>query len=85
MNGAAVFGLRRSFTLAGPESLVMSLWPVHDAATALLMGHFYTSLKKGVGRGEALREAQLALKADSRYADPQYWAAFILGGNANPL
>ena len=85
MNGAAVFGLRRAFTLAGAERLVMSLWPVHDDATALLMGDFYKGLKAGKGCGDALRDAQLKLMGDPRYSAPQYWAAFILGGDAGPI
>jgi CHAT domain-containing protein/tetratricopeptide (TPR) repeat protein len=85
MNGAAVFGLRRAFTLAGAESLVMSLWPVHDAATADLMNKFYAELALGRSRGEALRTAQLSLMGDLRYAHPSYWGAFILGGCSDAI
>src|SRR5262249_60838536 len=52
-----VYGLRRSFCLAGAESLVMSLWPVSDYVTREMMTAYYTGLKKGLGRGEALRQA----------------------------
>src|SRR5262249_54397473 len=56
--GEGVFGLRRAFVLAGAETLVMSPWPVSDYVTRETMTAFYTALKKGLGHGEALRQAQ---------------------------
>jgi CHAT domain-containing protein len=51
------------------RSLVLSLWQVDDAATALLMARFYENLlgkREGLeaplGRAEALREAQQWLR-----------------------
>jgi CHAT domain-containing protein len=35
----------------------MSLWPVSDYITRETMTAFYTGLKHGLGRGEALRQA----------------------------
>ena len=70
--GEGVFGLRRAFVLAGAKTLVMSLWKVLDEPTRELMEAFYTRLLAGQGRAEALREAQLAMKA--KYPDPFYWA-----------
>ncbi|HKV63443.1 MAG TPA: CHAT domain-containing tetratricopeptide repeat protein [Candidatus Acidoferrum sp.] len=79
-NGEGVYGLRRALFLAGTESLVMSLWPVSDYVTRELMIEYYAGLKRGVGRGEALRQAQLAmLKRKSRH-HPFYWASFIESG-----
>src|SRR5262249_49196544 len=59
--GEGVYGLRRAFTLAGTETLVMSLWPVSDYVTREMMTTYYTGLKNGLGRGEALRQAELAM------------------------
>ncbi|HEY3770384.1 MAG TPA: CHAT domain-containing protein, partial [Candidatus Angelobacter sp.] len=59
--GEGVFGLRRAFVLAGAESLVMSLWPVSDYTTREMITAYYTGLKNGRGRGEALRQAELAM------------------------
>ena len=79
-NGEGVYGLRRAFFLAGAESLVMSLWPVSDYMTREMMTAYYTGLKQGLGRGEALRQAQLTmLKRDGR-RHPFYWASFIQSG-----
>jgi tetratricopeptide (TPR) repeat protein len=81
--GEGVFGLRRSFVVAGAKTLVMSLWKVADQQTQELMIDFYQRLLAGVPRAEALRQAQLQLK--SRYPDPYYWGAFICQGEPTPL
>jgi CHAT domain-containing protein len=78
-----VFGLRRSFQLAGAGAVVMSLWKVPDAPTRELMRDFYRHLLAGVARAEALRRAQLDLR--SRYPDPCDWGAFVLQGDPGPL
>ena len=78
--GEGVYGLRRAFFLAGTESLVMSLWPVSDYVTRALMTDYYGGLKKGLGRGEALRQAQLAMLKHKGRQHPFYWASFIQSG-----
>jgi CHAT domain-containing protein len=79
-NAEGVFGLRRAFVLAGAETLVMSLWPVSDYVTRQTMTAFYSGLKKGLGRGEALRQAQLAILRSRGREHPFYWASFIESG-----
>jgi CHAT domain-containing protein len=81
--GEGVFGLRRAFVLAGAKTLVMSLWKVPDQQTQELMIDFYRRLLDGEPRDEALRQAQLALKA--RHSHPYYWGAFICQGEPGPL
>ncbi|HEY2012108.1 MAG TPA: CHAT domain-containing tetratricopeptide repeat protein, partial [Bryobacteraceae bacterium] len=80
-NSEGVYGLRRAFVLAGAETLVMSLWPVSDRITRELMTDFYTGLKSGLGRGEALREAQLTMLKRKDRQHPFYWASFIESGD----
>ncbi len=84
-NGEGIYGLRRSFFLAGAETLVMSLWPVSDYVTRETMTAYYTGLKAGLGRGEALRKAQLAMLARQTRRHPFYWASFIQAGDWTPL
>jgi CHAT domain-containing protein len=72
--------LRRAFFLAGAETLLMSLWPVSDRVTRETMTAFYTGLHDGLGRGEALRKAQLDMLKRKDRQHPFYWASFILGG-----
>jgi CHAT domain-containing protein len=79
--GEGVFGLRRAFTLAGAESLVMSLWPVSDQVTRELMVSFYSNLTQGMGRGEALRRAKLEMLRRPTRRHPFYWASFIQSGS----
>jgi CHAT domain-containing protein len=80
-NGEGVYGLRRAFFLAGSETLVMSLWPVSDYVTRELMTEYYGGLKKGLGRGEALRQAQLDMLKRKGRQHPFYWASFIQSGD----
>ena len=79
-NGEGVYGLRRSFVLAGAETQVMSLWKVRDDATRDLMIAYYGSLKRGMGRGDALRQVQLAMLGNPKRKHPYYWASFIHSG-----
>src|ERR1051326_790419 len=79
-NGEGVYGLRRAFFLAGTETLVMSLWPVSDRVTREIMTAYYTGLKQGLGRGEALRQAELAMLKRKDRQHPFYWASFIQSG-----
>ena len=78
--GEGVYGLRRAFTLAGTETLVMSLWPVSDYVTREMMTTYYTGLKNGLGRGEALRQAELSMLKRKGREHPFYWASFIQSG-----
>jgi CHAT domain-containing protein len=79
-NGEGVYGLRRAFVLAGAETLVMSLWPVSDEITREIMTSYYTGLRKGLGRGEALHQTQLAMLKRPGRQHPFYWAGFIQSG-----
>jgi CHAT domain-containing protein len=81
--GEGVFGLRRAFAVAGARTLVMSLWKVPDEQTQELMADFYQRILSGEGRAEALRQAQLALRA--KHPDPYFWGAFICQGDPSAL
>jgi CHAT domain-containing protein len=79
-NGEGVYGLRRSFQLAGAETLVMSMWPVSDYVTRELMTGYYKNLKQGLGRGQSLRQVQLQMLKRPNRRHPFYWASFIQSG-----
>jgi len=83
--GEGGYGLRRALTIAGAESMVMSLWQVDAAATRDLMSGYYRRLKTGKGRTEALRLMQLRLLRSDDYRPPYYWAAFIPSGQWGPI
>lgn len=78
-NGEGVFGLQRSFMLAGAENVLISLWKVDDDSTRDLMVRFYTHWSGGRPMHDALRAAQLE-QAASR-PDPAHWGGFILVGH----
>ncbi len=73
-----VFGLQRGFKKAGAGSLLMSLWPVSDEATSILMTQFYHNLMSGLSTHAALEAAKAHLRSISRFDSLEYWAAFIL-------
>ena len=66
----------------GAKAVLATLWPVADQSTASLMADMYRRRQGlGLSKIEALRQAQLALQAQTKYAHPYYWAPFILMGN----
>ena len=58
-DGEGVQSLSRAFTYAGVKSTVMSLWPVPDRETSVIMTQFYTNLKDGKSKDEALQLAKV--------------------------
>jgi len=81
--GEGVFGLRRSFVLAGADTLVMSLWKVPDQQTQELMEDFYSRILAGEPRAKALKNAQMSIR--SKHPHPFFWGAFICQGDPGPL
>jgi CHAT domain-containing protein len=79
--GDEVLGFTRAFLSAGVAGLLVSLWPVEDDATALLMTTMYGALARGMPAAQAMQRAQLAVLAQRGYDDPYFWAAFNLVGN----
>ncbi|MEP7306513.1 MAG: CHAT domain-containing tetratricopeptide repeat protein [Acidobacteriota bacterium] len=84
-DGEGVYGLRRAFVLAGAETVVMSLWPVSDSLARETMVAYYTGLRAGLGRGDALRQAKLAMLKRQGRQHPFYWASFIQSGEWGSL
>lgn len=79
--GDEILGFTRSFLSAGAASLMVSLWPVEDNSTELLMTTMYGELARGTPAALAMQRAQLAVLARPRYAEPYFWAAFNLVGD----
>ncbi|MCH9680488.1 MAG: CHAT domain-containing protein, partial [Deltaproteobacteria bacterium] len=83
--GEGVLGLRRALSVAGAETLLMSLWRISDDNAANLLGPYYQRLARGQGRGEALRARQLELLRSREFEHPHHWAQFIVLGETTPL
>jgi len=70
-----VYGLQRSFKMAGVHSLIMSLWQVPDKETTEFMTLFYKRYLKHSDLKKAFKETQQTMR--KRYG-PYYWGAFVL-------
>jgi CHAT domain-containing protein len=114
--GDELLGLQRAFLYAGAPAVICTLWEAADMVALLVMDRFYAGLIGGRAPAEALRDAQVAVRAMtgrdlmatidrwraadpgfvaalgelpeapeaaldlSIYADPLYWAPFMLIG-----
>jgi len=72
-----VYGLQRSFNMAGVQNLVMSLWKVPDTETAEFMTLLYKNIFAHQAIEAAFQNTQTIMK--NKYRDEPYkWAAWIL-------
>ena len=78
--GEGVMSLRRSFRIAGAQTVLASHWKVSDKATSQLMTGFIRRWRSGAPRAKAWREAPLSLLHSSEFQNPFFWAAFTLTG-----
>ena len=78
-NSEGVYGLRKAFSDAGAQNIIMSLWKVDDKVTQEFMSRFYEIwLNEKTTIRQAFNRTQLEIKA--KYPEPYYWGAFILVG-----
>jgi len=78
-NSEGVYGLRKAFSDAGAQNIIMSLWKVDDKVTQEFMTRFYQLwLNDQSTIREAFHKTQLEIKA--KYPQPYFWGAFILVG-----
>ena len=81
-----VFGLSRGFLAAGARRVIASQWAVDDESTAVLMGHLFRQIARQERLGQridyatALRDAKRAVRQQSKWSNPYFWAPFILIG-----
>jgi CHAT domain-containing protein len=61
-SGDDVLGLTRGLLASGARAAIVSLWPVNDVSTSLLMGEFYRRLHTGHPPRLALNLAQNYLR-----------------------
>jgi len=89
IGGEGVVGMSWALLAAGCPTAVVTQTDVPESAAALMI-EFHRRLANRSKRGgafdpraatEALRDAQLAMLRDKRYAEPFHWAGFMLIGS----
>lgn len=81
VKGEGIMGLTRGWIYAGAKNVIVTLWKVSDQSTVDLMIDFYNHLLSRNGITYSLREAKFELIKNPAYAEPYFWAPFILIGN----
>ena len=82
LGGESLSGLTRAFLYAGARALLVSQWTVASNPTVeLTTGMFAAAKDTTVGKAEALRRSQAALRAKPATAHPFFWAPFVLVGD----
>jgi CHAT domain-containing protein len=77
-SGDEIWGFTRSFLSAGARALLVSLWPVADESTELLMTRFYQNSEQRKGSaGLAAPSRKLDLARNPKFAHPFFWAHSI--------
>ena len=79
--GDEILGFTRSFFTAGASALFVSLWPVADDSTELLMSTLYKELASGKQAVVAMQTAQINVLRREKFAHPFFWAPFNLVGD----
>jgi CHAT domain-containing protein len=93
VEGEGLMGLTRAFMYAGTPSVLVSQWNVADKSTPMFMNRFYSNLRDGMKKGEALHDAKKWMLENSSHVEvhqgyrrvithnhPYFWAPFILVG-----
>lgn len=85
--GEGVMSLARGFIYAGCPSIIMTLWEVEDNSGSEIMSGFYTYLKKGYAKNDALRYAKLDFleTATMETSHPYFWSGYVNIGNTEPI
>lgn len=76
--GEGVFGLQRSFVVAGARNIIISLFKVSDEVTTELMTSFYKNWNQSHNKKEAFVQAKKEILA--KYNNAIYWGAFVMIG-----
>jgi CHAT domain-containing protein len=83
LGGESLSGLTRAFFYAGARALLVSHWAVASGPTVELTTAMFGvyAREPGVGKAEALRRAQAAVRSKPDMAHPFFWAPFVLVGD----
>ena len=76
--GDELLGLQRGLFCAGANSVLLSLWDVHDRSTAELMQSFYRRYIQTGDLAGSLAAAMRQVRTENPH--PYFWAPFVLSG-----
>ena len=88
VTGEGLLGIRRAFSIAGAQEVLVALWPVSDSATPDFMDRFYQLALASDRPAQALWQAQGEFISAARSDDESFeiavlqYAPFILSQNA---
>jgi CHAT domain-containing protein/tetratricopeptide (TPR) repeat protein len=83
----ALSGLARAFLYAGARALLVSHWPVESLSAVKLMTTMFSVIAKNprLTTAEPLRQAMLATMDNPEWANPSFWAPFVLVGEGGGM
>lgn len=86
-SGESYYGMRRSISISGARSSLLSLWKVDDQTARVFMDYFYRQLLMGVDRDKAVLLTQKFFRSHENHElrHPYYWAGFQLYGDWRPI
>ncbi len=86
-DGEGMISMAHAFSYAGSKSIMTGLWKLDEQATAIITEFFYTFLKEGFCKDEALQKAKLKYlqSANGRMVSPQYWAGLVIMGDTTSI
>ncbi|MDM8522202.1 CHAT domain-containing protein [Desulfococcaceae bacterium HSG8] len=79
LSGEGVMGMGRAFQYAGAKSVLVSLWSVSEESSVKLTEKFFSHIKDGKDKADALRLARQEIRKRG-YDHPFFWAPFVLHG-----
>ncbi len=79
VKGTAELTLAQAFLSAGAANVVLTLWRIDDAGAGEFAKAFYSALPR-LAIHDALAEAQRRMAASAPYANPYFWAGYVLTG-----
>jgi CHAT domain-containing protein len=88
--GEGLSSMARSFIQSGAGSVVGSFWSVPDEISKSFMIRFYSKLKEGMTKDEALQATKVDFMTDDNlssplYRSPVYWSAWVIYGDTQSI
>lgn len=90
ISGEGLMSLSRAFVQSGCKTSMGAYWNAPDLSTMQLMELFYSNLKEGMTKSNALRQAQIEYLENEEYATPRtsspfFWSTWAIYGDSTPI